>query len=407
MTYIAAYDVLMNRPDLLKDIDNITIFTSTIKNIYKISEDNRNRDNIIKIKADKALKIIGSVYTKIFFSPYKDFEEYCETENLDALDNTTIITNNVLYWSYADYYKVKIQKYITYEPDYTGALTYTVDFDENGYNILLDDFLNGKQSDCDKCEKHENIENFFVIFKDKKDNSVNTILRYKNGQYHPIALSQQKIKNSYNTVSPRNAEQIMLFELLRDENIKILLTTGPFGTGKTFCLKNYAIEQLEKGKINKIIYVPNNSFNEDTRDIGALPGELFDKELIHLGSWIDLIGYDRLKDYVDRGLIELVPISIARGRSFDNSIIFVNEAQNLTDKHIKLLIGRCGDGTRIFFDGDIKQADSDVFRDRSGLRLLTKLRHSEKFATMFGMVKLKNIERSLTAQASAYLDEIE
>ena len=238
MTYIAAYDVLMNRPDLLKDIDNITIFTSTIKNIYKISEDNRNRDNIIKIKADKALKIIGSVYTKIFFSPYKDFEEYCETENLDALDNTTIITNNVLYWSYADYYKVKIQKYITYEPDYTGALTYTVDFDENGYNILLDDFLNGKQSDCDKCEKHENIENFFVIFKDKKDNSVNTILRYKNGQYHPIALSQQKIKNSYNTVSPRNAEQIMLFELLRDENIKILLTTGPFGTGKTFCLKN-------------------------------------------------------------------------------------------------------------------------------------------------------------------------
>ena len=71
------------------------------------------------------------------------------------------------------------------------------------------------------------------------------------------------------------------------------------------------------------------------------------------------------------------------------------------------MIGRCVQNTRIFFDGDIKQADSDVFRDRSGLKLLTKLRKSNIFSKIFSMIKLNNIERSLTAQASAYLDVVE
>lgn len=72
-----------------------------------------------------------------------------------------------------------------------------------------------------------------------------------------------------------------------------------------------------------------------------------------------------------------MPISLARGRNIEDSIILVNEAQNLTEEHIKLLVARCGKGTRIFFDGDIKQADSNIFRQKSGLKLLTKLRFSE------------------------------
>ena len=94
-----------------------------------------------------------------------------------------------------------------------------------------------------------------------------------------------------------------------------------------------------------------------------------------------------------------------RGRSFANCIIIVNEAQNLTEDHVKLLIARCGDGTRIFFDGDIKQADSHVFRNKNGLKLLSKLKNSPIFSKIFGTVRLVNIERSLTAQASAYLDD--
>ncbi len=95
-----------------------------------------------------------------------------------------------------------------------------------------------------------------------------------------------------------------------------------------------------------------------------------------------------------------------RGRNFKNSIILVNEAQNLTEEHIKLLVGRCAEGTRIFFDGDIKQTDHHIFKNKNGLRLLLNLADSEVFSKIFGVATLSVIERSLVAQASDYLDNI-
>jgi len=403
MTYIAALDLLLNRPAILKDFDNITILIADMNKLYSYAE-SRFRDNPFTIKAQKAIKIVSSIYKKIYFSDERTIENLLKTFDSEIeKEKYILVTNNVILWSIADYYNVKIRRFSIQDNEYNGIITLNLKLDENGYAPELEKLLNTTDW------THETIfPNQFVVIKDiNNSNEVHSMYRFKDNKLMPLSLNQQQIKNEYDTIKPRNLEQIALFNLLRDENISILLATGPFGTGKTFCLKHYALEQLCKGKINKIVYVPNNSFNENTREIGTLPGELFEKELIHLGSWIDLIGYERLKDYVEHNQIELVPISIARGRSFDNSIIIVNEAQNLTDKHIKLLIGRCGEGTRIFFDGDIKQADSDIFRDQSGLRLLTKLKDSNKFAPIFGMVKLNTIERSLTAQASAYLDELE
>ena len=106
-----------------------------------------------------------------------------------------------------------------------------------------------------------------------------------------------------------------------------------------------------------------------------------------------------------REQLEVVPMAYIRGRSFDDSIIIVNEAQNLTEEHVKLLIARCGKNTRIFFDGDIKQADSQLFRNKNGLKLLLSLRKSPVYSKMFSTVKLNTTERSVTAQAAQFLDE--
>ena len=195
-------------------------------------------------------------------------------------------------------------------------------------------------------------------------------------------------------------------ELLQDKNISILAATGEYGTGKSFLLTTFALHQLDKGKIDKIVYVPNNSIVENTRELGTLPGTTTDKELIYMGPILDIVGEDRARDMIERNQIEIVPISVMRGRSFNNSIVLINEAQNLTTEHIKLLIARCGTNTRIFFDGDIKQSDSSVFKNRSGLKLLLHLSQSEEYAKIFGTVRLNSIERSKTAQASAYLDNL-
>ena len=114
---------------------------------------------------------------------------------------------------------------------------------------------------------------------------------------------------------------------------------------------------------------------------------MYDKVLPYLGTLCDIIGQQNVIQLYEKGELELLPISIARGRSFEKSIILVNEAQNLTDEHIKLLIARCGEGSRIFFDGDIKQADQRVFKEKNGLELLLKLANSEKYAEIANATK--------------------
>ena len=134
--------------------------------------------------------------------------------------------------------------------------------------------------------------------------------------------------------------------------------------------------------------------------------ELLDKTIGQLGPLNDIVGIDRIKQMIAYDELEVVPMSYIRGRSFSDSIVIVNEAQNLTEDHIKLLIARCGEGTRIFFDGDFKQADSQLFKNKNGLKLLLRLSESEKFSKIFATVTLQTVERSLVAQAADYLDEI-
>ena len=125
-----------------------------------------------------------------------------------------------------------------------------------------------------------------------------------------------------------------------------------------------------------------------------------------MGSLVDIVGYDEIEKRIQDGTLELMPISLARGRNLENAIVLVNEAQNLTEEHIKLLIGRIGENSKIIFDGDSHQADKAIFRNSNGLKLLYKIKDSS-FADLFSVVKLVTIERSRTAQVSNFLDAID
>ncbi len=104
--------------------------------------------------------------------------------------------------------------------------------------------------------------------------------------------------------------------------------------------------------------------------------------------------------------LEIVPLAYMRGRSFNDSIVLVGEAENLTEDHIKLLLARCGENTRIFFDGDVQQVDSAIFKDKNGLKLLLNLHNSPVYSKIFGTVPLVKIERSLVASCADYLDNV-
>lgn len=136
-----------------------------------------------------------------------------------------------------------------------------------------------------------------------------------------------------------------------------------------------------------------------------LPGTSFEKTTPLIGPLIDLIGIDEVTRLLSNEQLEVIPLAYLRGRSFNNAIIIVNEAQNLNANHVKLLIGRVGNNSRIFWDGSLQQIDSELFKNRNGLRSLLKLADSP-YADMFSVVRLNKIERSKTAQIADYLDEI-
>ena len=245
--------------------------------------------------------------------------------------------------------------------------------------------------------EHSLGENHFLIYGDQA-------FRILGGEVTPV--KRKTINNKWiGEVKPKNVEQKCLIDLLHSE-VPVVAVHSKYGCGKSYIMLNYILEALEKGKISKFIIIPNNSIVSNTREVGTLPGDIMEKEFVYLGPVVDLLGKSEVQNLISQEKLEILPLSVARGRNLSNAIVWVSEAQNLTNYHIKLLIGRIGENTRIFFDGDVRQEDNKVFTENSGLVLLHKLSSSKK-AHMFGSVELKVIERSPVAQLAEVLEGLE
>lgn len=410
--YLIDTNVLMDFPQVIEDLYPIFITTDVLKELDGLKM-SINPD--IAFKARRAAVVISRNLDKINWDMSLESSGDKVDDKLICIakrDNLTLVTNDV-------YLKVKsIIKGVSNKgygggDEYAGIRYWDIDC-EDGHSKELEDAIQEHKIPC--CLENLN-ENEYVIARNK--NSVITRKNgektyeflhsfvYRNNVFQPLTNNYKKrcIKNSWiNSIFPKNDEQACLFEALNNKDISIIYAGGKFGTGKSFILNNYALQELENGNIKKIIYVPNNAFTENTIEIGSLPGELLDKTIGQIGPLVDLVGVDHITKMISYEQLEVVPMSFIRGRSFSDSIVIVNEAQNLTEDHIKLLIARCGEGTRIFFDGDYKQADSHIFRNKNGLKLLMNLRKSPIFSKIFAAVNLVTTERSFTAQASDYLD---
>lgn len=318
--------------------------------------------------------------------------------------DSILVTNDVSLKVIAKAKGIPVEGY-SWKDDYTGVLYVepeTMDVDE--YNEILSKLINTGEYDKENY-KFSPGEYLIVPPYCTDDKSKSTIFKYNSeGFFEQISL-RPTIKNHWiDIIRPRNDEQICLFDLLNSD-VPVVYAGGGYGTGKSFITHNYAIGELEAQRIKKIVYVPNNAYAQDSMELGFLPGDSFEKLIPSIGPLIDQVGIDQINRWIANEELEIVPLAFMRGRSFNDAIILVSEAENLTESHIKLLISRCGENTRIFFDGDIDQADSAIFKDRNGLKLLLNL-HKTEMADLFGTVFLTKIERSKTAELANTLDEL-
>lgn len=390
-------NVLIDYPEILEQNDILGIAWPVLEELdkLKITKGERARKARIVLKRLKALLENQDEKSNINFiqipEAYSNFTVDNQLLYLCKNNDYTLITNDINLQVKCIALEVNYESYQQETEIYTGILELNVPEE----NELISQLYSNDFSNLTLYE------NQYILIKDGND--VKDILVYRHNSINKI--QRKKIETEFEKeLSPLNVEQECLFDALYSDST-IIYGSGDYGTGKTLLMTGYAVQELQKGHINKIVYVPNNSYNENSMELGALPGDEFEKVLPLMGGLCDHLSKQQVIQLYQNEELELMPISLARGRNIEDSIILVNEAQNLTEEHIKLLIGRCGKGTRIFFDGDIKQADSNIFRQKSGLKLLTKLRFSEEYGDLFSAVKLKTIERSRTARASQYLDE--
>lgn len=133
-----------------------------------------------------------------------------------------------------------------------------------------------------------------------------------------------------------------------------------------------------------------------------MPGDVLSKIFPYVMPLADHVGgVDGIEMLMRQGKLEVQHLGFIRGRDIKNSIILCSEAENLTKQHVQLLIGRVGEGSNLWLDGDFKQVDSKVFEENSGLNIAIEKLKGNK---LFGFIHLEKSERSETAALADLLD---
>lgn len=205
-------------------------------------------------------------------------------------------------------------------------------------------------------------------------------------------------------ITPRNLEQAMAFYLLRHDNSDMMIMTGPAGSGKTLLALAYGLHvTMEEKRFNKIIVA--RSTPPLAEDIGFLPGTEEEKMAPWLAAFDDnleiLHGSDEHAvssiEYVkQKANIQFKSLNFMRGRSFNNALIIVDEAQGLTQFQLKSIVTRVGSNSKIIVLGNLAQIDNKYITPlTSGLTYLVERCKAFKYTSI---MHVNGIERSRLAE---------
>lgn len=196
----------------------------------------------------------------------------------------------------------------------------------------------------------------------KEKDLISIISMVKNYSIEEVEAFYQKTLVFVNTydgrpITAKTINQKRYFEAL--QNNDIIFGTGVAGSGKTFLAVAYALNQLKKNKIKKIIIT--RPVVEAGEKLGFLPGDLkekIDPYLIPIYDAInEILGVEQASKLIEKQVIEIAPLAYMRGRTLDNAFIILDEAQNTTDNQMKMFLTRLGFNSKMIITGDTSQID--------------------------------------------------
>lgn len=247
----------------------------------------------------------------------------------------------------------------------------------NGYTILegSTDYINEKMSDLNY--KATLYNNEYICIKNTDDDSESE-MKFLNGEFLPLKLPPSKY------VKGKNALQRCALDILNNPNITIAAILGGYGSGKTYLAMRMGLYWMnEKGTMDKILGV--RSPEGEGKEVGFLPGDLEDKtDKFFLPLEQQLEGGEfELASLKQQDKLESTIPFYMKGTTYNHTVILCDEAEDLTQKEIKLVGTRVGEGSRIFFSGDYKQSVVNSTTNNALVEMCNEFKGRPEFACIY------------------------
>ena len=224
---------------------------------------------------------------------------------------------------------------------------------------------------------------------------------FQNGKFRKVLYPT--IHNKFvRTIKPKNEQQLLALDLLQDRYSKVKLVRGVYGSGKDYLMLNQALSYIEDGSFEKIVFIRPNVTVANVPDIGFLKGSVEEKLEWTLAPFYDKVGgREGVQGLIDADQLEMVPLLHIRGRSFENSLIYVCEAQNITTEIAKLIISRVGENSELWLNSDTHQVDHRIYEKDNGINAMIEKLSGNR---LFGYIYLPKTERGEVAELATLLD---
>ena len=211
--------------------------------------------------------------------------------------------------------------------------------------------------------------------------SGDNVKEYLDEDEQSVELTKEESTLVYGTrgikIAPKTVNQKKLVEAVNKHDL--VFATGPAGTGKTYVSVALAVQALKERQVKKIIIT--RPAVEAGENLGFLPGDLKEKIDPYLrpiyDALFDMIQSEKLRHYMDTGVVEIAPLAYMRGRTLNNAFILLDEAQNTTPMQMKMFLTRIGPDSKVIVTGDSSQVDLPK-KQKSGLIDAVKILHDVK-----------------------------
>jgi phosphate starvation-inducible PhoH-like protein len=167
----------------------------------------------------------------------------------------------------------------------------------------------------------------------------------------------------------------------------IVFAIGPAGTGKTYLAVAFAVAALKNRDVTRIILA--RPAVEAGESLGFLPGDIREKIDPYLrplyDALEDMLSVEKLRDYIEKRIVEIVPLAYMRGRTLHNAFVILDEAQNASAMQMKMFLTRLGNHSRAIITGDVTQIDLPT-------------------STTSGLVQIQDVLKQIQGISFVYLD---